>query len=319
MAEAEVRENPWTILSPTESGEASVAGIRSPLESEVTEEIAELAANLDEDLRSQVEEANRKLEMYAEELRQLAERERLKAFQLEQMNQQLRAYARDLKASVERERQRAKDLEAAYLETVTRLTTASAFKDRETGSHINRLSHYCRILALEVGCSEEEADLLYVAAPMHDLGKIGIPDRVLLKEGPLDAEEWAIMKQHPMIGANLLEGSRSVLLETARQVALAHHERWDGTGYPIGLKGEEIPLPARILAVADTYDALRSIRPYKNGFSHEHTCKTILEGDSRTRPEHFDPAVLEAFQRVKDKFAEIFDSIQGDDEDSELM
>ena len=121
------------------------------------------------------------------------------------------------------------------------------------------------------------------------------------------------MKTHPEIGARLLEGSKSPLIELARQVALGHHERWDGTGYPRGLRGDEIPMAARIVAIADCYDALRSRRPYKAGFSQERTCEIILRGDGRTAPEHFDPVVLEAFVRVKERMATIFETIRDPD------
>lgn len=260
-------------------------------------------------LRRQVEHSNRQLAQYSRDLNQLVERERHRAQQLEDANGQLKSYARDLQMSVERERVRVKEIEKAYHDTVVRLTNASAYKDKETGAHIQRLSHYAKILALEIGMSEEQAQLIFDAAPMHDLGKIGVPDSILNKEGPLDAEETAKMRQHVLIGANLLEGSHSPLLEMGRLIAIAHHERWDGTGYPFGLRGEQIPLPARIVAIADTYDALRSVRPYKPGFSHARSCQIILEGDGRTMPEHFDPEILRAFGVLHPRMAEIFDAI----------
>jgi putative two-component system response regulator len=244
----------------------------------------------------------------------MVQREREKSKALAAANGKLTAYAEQLHSSIEREQQRAQDIENAYVEMVHRLMHASACKDKETGEHIERLSHYARILAIELGMNTSEADLLYAAAPMHDLGKIGVPDKVLYKEGPLDPEEWKIMKRHPEIGASLLEGSCSPLIELSRQVALCHHERWDGTGYPKGLKGEEIPLAARIVALGDCYDALRSRRPYKQSHSHEHACAVILEGDHRTRPEHFDPQVLRAFCRVHAQFALIFDQLRDPEE-----
>ena len=141
---------------------------------------------------------------------------------------------------------------------------------------------------------------------MHDLGKIGIPDRVLHKEGPLDVDEWKIMKQHTIIGARLLEGSTSGLLELGRQIAIGHHERWDGTGYPFGLRGEEIAYAARIISICDSYDAIRSKRPYKLPIPHEATVSILLNGDGRSKPEHFDPVLLHIFSQIHERFSEIF-------------
>ncbi|MBI3680343.1 MAG: HD domain-containing protein [Acidobacteria bacterium] len=265
---------------------------------------------VESDLRRQVELANRQLHRYAAELRQLAQRETEKALELAKVNEQLRTYSKELQELVEQEKQRARDLENAYVESLARLTQASAYRDNETGEHIQRLSHYSRLLALTAGSPSEFADLVFLAAPMHDVGKIGIPDHVLYKPGPLNDQEWAIMKRHPIIGATLLEGSRSELIQSAHEIALAHHERWDGTGYPYSLQGEQIPFSARIVAVGDTYDALRSVRPYKYGYSHELACQIMTEGDDRTRPEHFDPQLLDAFRRCHSSFADIYEAIR---------
>lgn len=272
-----------------------------------------LAMGADEALWKEVELSHLRLQSFLRDLADLILREKEKSKALVEANQKLKAYAERLNASIEREKQRTRDLEQAHIEMVQRLMNASAYKDKETGEHIRRISHYSRILALEMGMDEASADLLYAAAPMHDLGKIGVPDSVMYKEGPLDEDEWKLMRQHPEIGARLLEGSSSPLIELSRQVALCHHERWDGTGYPHGLKGEEIPVAARIVAVADSYDAIRSRRPYKESCTHEHACRVILEGDQRTKPQHFDPKVLEAFARVHRKFAETFDEIRDPD------
>lgn len=200
--------------------------------------------------------------------------------------------------------------EPAYVEMVRRLTKASQLKDFETGEHVLRISQYARLLALETGSSPLDAELISLASPLHDLGKIGIPDRIIHKPGPLEPQEWEIMREHPRIGAQLLEGSHSPLIELGRQIALSHHERWDGSGYPLGMRGEQIPYAARIVAVCDCYDALRSKRSYKPSFPHEQSCAIILEGDRYTRPEHFDPKVLEAFRRVHADFARIFETIR---------
>ncbi len=286
------------------------AAMQAVEEVRVTADVAALALRADEALRRHIESTHLQMRKYARDLNEVIQRERAKSLALEDANRQLRTVADQLRASMEREQQRASELENAYLEMVRRLMTASTYKDRETGEHIQRLGHYSRLLALEIGLPEREANMLLTAAPMHDLGKIGIPDRVLYKEGPLNEEEWAIMKRHPEIGARLLEGSRSPLIEMARVVALGHHERWDGTGYPHGIKGGEIPIAARIVSICDTYDALRSRRPYKKPLSHEEACHIIHYGDGRTVPEHFDPLVLEAFLRVHEGFNRIWESIR---------
>lgn len=162
------------------------------------------------------------------------------------------------------------DIEAlrqSRLQIVQRLGRAAEYKDNETGMHVLRMSHYSHALALAMGCAPEWADDLLHAAPMHDVGKIGIPDAVLLKPGPLDDEEWQIMRQHPVIGAEILGEHEGGMLQMARSIALAHHEQWDGSGYPAGLRGTDIPLAARIVAIADVFDALTSVRPYKRAWS----------------------------------------------------
>ncbi|MCL2915408.1 response regulator [Shewanella corallii] len=176
---------------------------------------------------------------------------------------------------------------------VEKLGRAAEYKDNETGFHVIRMSHYSRILALALGLPECQADLLFHAAPMHDVGKIGTPDYILLKQDKLSPEEWEIMKQHPAIGADIIGEHPIPLLQSAREIALTHHEKWDGSGYPRGLKGEEIPLFGRIVAIADVFDALASRRPYKRGWSLDDTCKR-LKDDAGT---HFDPELVEVFLR----------------------
>lgn len=140
---------------------------------------------------------------------------------------------------------------------------------------------------------------------MHDVGKIGVPDTIIHKPGPLTAEEWTLLKRHTEIGAEVLSGSRSPLIEMARQIALTHHERWDGSGYPHGLTGLQIPPAGRVVMLVDQYDALRAHRPYKPAFSHAEACHVMLEGDGRTLPQHFDPVLLSAFREIHSDFDDI--------------
>jgi putative two-component system response regulator len=247
------------------------------------------------------------LQAYARDLRRLITVEQEKSRELEQANAQLQAYARDLKLALQAEQVRARETERAYLDTVMRLTLASEYKDEETGSHIRRLSYYAETVALKLGWSAEAARQLRSATPLHDVGKIAVPDRVLLKPGPLDADEWALMMRHTEFGASLLKGSPSPVLQLGAQIARSHHERWNGSGYPDGLRGEQIPVAARIVMLVDQYDALRSRRPYKATLDHEQTVQVILAGDGRTLPEHFDPALLAVFREAHPELEYIFE------------
>ncbi len=204
----------------------------------------------------------------------------------------------------------ASQIKAGYIEAIFRLTLASEFKDEDTGGHIKRVSYYTKELATAMGMDSEFIDTIHHASPMHDIGKVGIPDSILLKPSSLSSEEWEIMQTHTTIGAKILEGSNSPYLQMACEVALSHHERWDGNGYPNKRKGDAIPLPGRIMNIADQYDALRSKRPYKPGFDHETTYNIITKGDGRTEPAHFDPAVLEAFINSADTFRQIYLDIE---------
>jgi putative two-component system response regulator len=208
--------------------------------------------------------------------------------------EQLRNAFEELKAASNR-------LKHASLDTIFRLSQAAEYKDEDTGGHIRRMGYYTAIIAPRLKMNDEEVEAILYAAPMHDIGKIGIPDRVLLKPGKLDAQEWETMKQHTVIGSNLLKGSESFLIKMAEIIALTHHEKWDGSGYPNGLGGENIPLAGRITAIADVFDALTSKRPYKEAFPFEKALAIIAEG----RGNHFDPAVTDAFLDLQKSILEI--------------
>ncbi|HYA88058.1 MAG TPA: HD domain-containing phosphohydrolase [Nitrospirota bacterium] len=197
-------------------------------------------------------------------------------------------------------------------ELIQRLVVVSEFRDTDTGSHISRIRLYSQKLAEALGKSTDFAEQLSFASTMHDIGKIAIPDSILLKPGSLTKEEFEIMKKHTILGAQMLAGSSHPFLQMAASIALNHHERWDGTGYPNGLKGSAIPLEDRITMLADVYDALRCKRPYKPTIAHNTACSIIINGDGRTLPTHFDPDVLKAFIKVAPTFEEISEKMSDD-------
>lgn len=191
-------------------------------------------------------------------------------------------------------RERTKELYDTRLDIIHRLARAAEFRDNETGAHVIRMSQYCAQLGNVAGLSETQCDLLLTASPLHDIGKIGIPDSILLKPGKLTPEEWEIMKTHTIIGTELLSGSGFALMKMAELIALTHHEKWDGTGYPKGLKGEDIPLVGRICGLCDVFDALTTKRPYKEAWSIDETIAEIKKQSGR----HFDPHLVESFLKI---------------------
>lgn len=248
------------------------------------------------------------LNLYAQDLRKLLDAERERSEQLTAAHRQLLLYANELKQTLEREQQNSRQLAQAHLDTAQRLNQAVRYKDNETANHNVRLSHYSSVLAHRLGWEAERTNLLFDAAPLHDLGKVGVPDVVLQKPGKLDENEWKLIKLHPSIGANLLQHPSSPLLQMARAIALGHHENWDGTGYPLGLRGDAIAEPARLVHLVDVYDALRSTRPYKSGFTHSEALEIMTRGDGRTLPQHFDPQLVEAFKAVHLEFKAIYET-----------
>lgn len=192
-------------------------------------------------------------------------------------------------------------LKEASLDTIYRLCRAAEYRDENTGGHIKRMSEYAAAVGRRMGLNERTVEGILYAAPMHDVGKIGIPDRILLKPGKLVEEEWEIMKQHTLIGARILEGSSGGFISLAAIIALTHHERWDGTGYPNGLHSRQIPLVGRITAIADVFDAMTSMRPYKQPFSLQKAFAIIKD----SRGTHFDPAVVDAFLSIKEEILAI--------------
>jgi len=200
---------------------------------------------------------------------------------------------KELKRAVEK-------IKIASLDTIHRLARAAEYKDEDTGAHIQRMSQYSAAIARKMGLGDREVENILYAAPMHDVGKIGIPDRILLKTGSLDEDEWEIMKKHTVIGAEILRGSDAEFIRQAEVIALTHHEKWDGSGYPRGLRGPEIPLAGRTVAIADVFDALTSKRPYKEPYSVAKSLGIIKESSGT----HFDPDVVEAFVAVEDEIIE---------------
>jgi putative two-component system response regulator len=210
-------------------------------------------------------------------------------------------YGHDLGRSVSELKAANLELQKAYLDTIHRLVIAAEYRDEDTGDHIIRIGRYSALIAEKLGMPDlNPKDMLY-AAPMHDIGKIGIPDHILLKPGILTDEEFDIVKTHTTIGAKILSNSSAKIIMLAEQIALSHHERWDGQGYPNGRSGKDIPLAGRIVAVADVFDALTSKRPYKETFPVE----VALDIMKKERWQHFDPDVLDIFLTNMDEVLKI--------------
>ena len=214
----------------------------------------------------------------------------------------------------EKVRARTRELEETRQEAILRLGRAAEYRDNETGMHVIRMSRLSAKLAKKIGLSEDECQLILQAIPMHDVGKIGIPDEILLKPGKLNKDEWAIMKKHPEIGAEILSGSHSAVMKMAESIALTHQERWDGSGYPNNLKGEEIPLAGRIVAICDVFDALTSKRYYKEAFSIEKSMEIIEQSSGKD----FESRLVEAFKKALPEMIRIVKELP-DDEPADVL
>jgi len=226
------------------------------------------------------------------------------------LKDEVRRYQKGLEELVEKRtrelREALRKVEAANLDTVTRLSRAAEMRDDETGNHVLRIRSYSAALARELKLATDEVDNLYVASSMHDIGKIGIPDQILLKPGKLDQDELLIMRQHSEIGSKILADADSPMLRVAQVVARSHHEKWDGSGYPDNLAGEKIPLYGRIVALADVWDALTTRRCYKPAFGLQASTDMIVKASGA----HFDPDVVEAFKKAHEEFQFILAEFQ---------
>lgn len=252
---------------------------------------------------------------YARELSHVFLHTKQKKRELAETNIQLVKFASDLRKTIDNLRKANLDIQNAYRDTISRLVLASEYKDNDTGSHINRISCYSILISQKLGLSEQETENIGYASPMHDVGKIGIPDNIILKNGMLTKEEFNIIKEHTTIGASILNNSDAPILQTARIIALMHHEHWNGSGYPNGLTGEKIAISARIVSISDTFDALTSKRPYKNPYPAEIACKII----SNQKGIKFDPQIVDVFLSNIEAILEIKKAIDNEDAERSIL
>lgn len=231
------------------------------------------------------------LNKYAKALSRLHKAERGKTKELDDATRQLEKYAESINKSYSLLKEKNRELREAYLDTIQKLVLAAEYKDEDTGDHIVRISRYSALIAEKAGMSTADIENILYAAPMHDIGKIGIPDSILLKPSKLTDDEFETMKSHTTIGASILANSKPEILKIAQQIAISHHEKYNGKGYPQGLSGDKIPITGKIVGLVDVFDALTSRRPYKEPYPVEVACDII----SKERGEHFDPELADIF------------------------
>lgn len=245
------------------------------------------------------------LKKYAWDLSEVYKSEKEKNKELRAVYHQLWKYAEDLNRNYVDLRSAHQELQQAYLDTIHRLVRAAEYKDEQTGAHIVRMGRYSALITEKLGLPAKQVQTVLYASPMHDVGKIGIPDNILMKPGKLTEDEVGIMKTHSIIGANILAYAKAAVLSVAEQIAISHHEKWDGTGYPQGLAGEDIPLVGRIVGLADVFDALTSKRPYKDPYPVEAAIDIIR----RERGLHFDPEVVDVFLKNINEVVQIKEEV----------
>jgi len=253
------------------------------------------------------------LKKYADDLSKVYQSEKQKRKELQAANEQLVKFADDLNKTFSELKSTHQELQEAYLDTIHRLVLAAEYKDEDTGDHIVRMSRYSALIAAKLGLPDSNVQNIRYAAPMHDVGKIGIPDNILMKPAKLTDEEFDFMKTHANIGAGILAKSKAEILRLAWQIAISHHEKWNGRGYPQGFSGDKIPIAGRIVGLADVFDALTSKRPYKVPYPIEVAVDII----KKERGEHFDPDVADIFLENIDEFIKIKKEV-GSDEDVSL-
>jgi len=231
------------------------------------------------------------MKRYARDLLALYKQEKADRHQVADITGQLMKYAEDLNRAFSDLRSLNEELQGSYLDTVNRLSLVAEYKDESIYRHIERMGLYCGLIAEKIGLPGEDVQNIRYASPIHDIGKVGIADSILMKRSKLTEEEFEIIKTHPLIGAKILANSRSEIVQLAEAIAISHHEKWNGKGYPYGLAGYKIPLPGRIVCLADVFDALISRRPYKGPYPVEIASDILKKG----RAEHFDPELVDVF------------------------
>jgi len=261
-------------------------------------------AAMENRLRQAEQMESAQLKKYADDLVRTFQAEKEKRKELSAANDELVKLTDALKKSSSELSASHKTLKAAYLDTIKRLVLAAEYKDEDTGDHIARISCYSALIAKKLMLPARDVENIGYAAPMHDIGKIGIPDHILVKPGKLTDEEFDCIKTHPIIGARILAGSKSEILGLASEVAISHHEKWNGTGYPKGISEDKIPLFGRIVGFADVFDALTTQRPYKDPYPMEVVCSIIR----KERGAHFDPAIVDIFFENLEEFIQIKES-----------